>query len=141
MRFNLLLVTSDSRVNDLVLKSISRVFRDNFIFEVASLLEAEKLLAKLHIDLLIMDLDAESADLIRLNEKFPNLMIMGVSSYQSMSSRLDPQRHRLLRKQDLATELADELKGLRKERTEKKAAPAKVAAPAEFADFSSLNSN
>lgn len=144
MRFNLLLVCNDSQLSEVVLKTLSRIFRENFVFEVSTLAEGEKLLSKLNIDLMLVDLDSEPSDLVRISGKFPALQLMGISSYTSLNSRIDPMRHKMLHKQDLATELLDELKSFKKDRSEKPQANQvknQAATQAEFKDFSSLTAS
>ena len=64
-RFNLLLVNADAGMEQRVLKSLSRVYRQNFVFAVQDFGEAQELLHKLRIDLMVVDLDHGKKNLVR----------------------------------------------------------------------------
>lgn len=143
-RFNLLLVNQEAGLGHLALKALSKVYRSNFIFEVASMEEAEKMLGKLHIDCLVIDLDQHDADFIQLSKRFNSLTVFGISKAPNLvDAAFDPEIHRVFSKADFAASLQAELKAIRKSGNlpRQKSAAAVVesaASPADFRDFSKL---
>jgi hypothetical protein len=138
-RFNLLLVTQEQGLREIALKSLSKVYKSNFVFEVGSMAEAQAMVSKLQIDILIVDLDREQTNLVKLSERLPHLQIMGLSANPNrVSVQFDPLRHQILEKRDFSAALVAELKGMRKGGT---AAPVEPVsrrvqqAPAEATDF------
>jgi hypothetical protein len=114
-RFNLLLVTQEQGLREIALKSLSRVYKSNFVFEVASLQEAHGMLAKLHIDILVVDLDREAVNMVKLSDRLPHLQVVGLSANPSrVQVQFDPVRHQILEKRDFSAALTAELKGMRK---------------------------
>jgi hypothetical protein len=115
-RFNLLLVNNEAMVGHMVLKTLGKVFRSNFVFEVANLDEAEKILAKLNIHLLLIDLDHHSIDLTDYSRRLPNCYVMGYHSKQSTAaSALEPFRNKIIRREGLQEELLSDFRLMRKE--------------------------
>lgn len=143
-RFNLLLVTQESGLREVALRTLSKVFKSNFVFEVLSLEEAKTMLAKLHIDILLVDLDVEKVDLVALGSKYPHIQMMGLSANPSrITTNFDPSSQQILEKRDLANSFFAELKDLRKEMQQAtpnsaKRRPQAPAEPNDFADFSKL---
>ena len=143
-RFNLLLVTTDANLRPIALKSLSKVFSSNFIFELGSLAEAEGILAKLHVDVLMLDLDTVTFDLVEISKRWPTVKVMGLAAHpHANKSNLSPLIHRVFEKRDFATAFAAELKMQRKELDSPVRRPANVrkqapADPTEFVDFHSL---
>lgn len=114
-RFNLLLVTQESSLRETVLKVLSKVYKSNFVFEVTSLEEATRLLSKLSIDILMVDLDGEKSDLVALSGILPHLQIMGISANPNRTNaNIDPMRHQIFEKRDFAASFLAELKDLKK---------------------------
>lgn len=115
-RFNLLLVNNEASVGHLVLKTLGKVFRNNFVFEVSTLDEAEKIMGKLQINLLLVDLDSHRVDLREYCERYPGSYVMGYHSKQSsVPSVLEPFRNKIIRKETLGEELLSDFRGIRKE--------------------------
>jgi DNA-binding NtrC family response regulator len=143
-RFNLLLVTKDASLRPIALKSLSKVFSSNFVFELASLDEATHLLSKLHIDVLMLDLDMSDFDLVALSKRWPTVKVMGVAAHpHANKSNISPLSHKVFEKRDFAVSFAAELKVQRKGIDAATHTPAKVrrqepAASKDFVDFFSL---
>ncbi len=143
-RFNLLLVTKDASLRPVALKSLSKVFSSNFVFELASLDEATNLLSKLHIDVLMLDLDLDNFDLVALSKRWPTVKVMGVAAHpHANKSNISPLSHKVFEKRDFAAAFAAELKIQRKGLDPAAHTPAHVrkqepAAPKDFVDFFSL---
>jgi hypothetical protein len=114
-RFNLLLVTKENGLREVALRSLSKVYKSNFVFEVPSLEEAENMLSKLHIDILMVDLDLGNVNLVKLTASHPELQIIGLSANpRNVQANIDLHRHQVLEKRDLGPALLAELKGLKK---------------------------
>ncbi len=116
-QFNLLIVSKDPGASDEMLKIASRIFRKNFVLQAQGLEEANTLLNRLNINLLIIDMDKEKVDFKGLNHAFPQLTIIGITDRpgdQMVPS--DPQRNRILLKRDFQADLAVELKAIRKDK-------------------------
>lgn len=145
-RFNLLLLNENPAVARRVLKSVSRVFRQNFVFEVLSLKEAHGILGKLNIDLMVIDLDLVPANLVSLTAKYPDLIVVGLSEQPAkVNVRFDPEQHIILDKGDFAGALAMELKSVRRElqtpkRVSRRKKPQPPAVANDFKDFFKLAS-
>ncbi|HEX2901483.1 MAG TPA: hypothetical protein VHS96_17340 [Bacteroidia bacterium] len=146
-RFNLLLVTQEGGLREIALKTLSKVYKSNFVFEIPSLEEADRLLAKLSIDILMVDLDVERADLVKLSARLPHLQIMGLSANPSrVTANIDPMRHQILEKRDFAAAFLAELKGMKKGQPTPVVQPSRktLQAPAgadDFKDFSKLSAS
>lgn len=143
-RFNLLLVTAESGLREVALRTLSKVHRSNFVFEMPSMAEAAKLLSKLNIDMALIDLDVEAVDLVALSQKLPNMRIIGLSASPArVSAKINPAIHQVIEKRDFAASFLAELKDQKKSGS----TPAPVSkrtqqAPAEskdFADFALLS--
>jgi hypothetical protein len=143
-RFNLLLVTKESGLREMALKSLSKVFKSNFVFEVPTLEDASTMISKLHLDVLVIDLDADKVDLVALSGRLPHLLIFGLSANPSrVTATIDPMRHQVFEKRDFAGSLLAELKGMKKGQT---AAATPIprkqsqtpANPSDFTDFAKL---
>lgn len=145
-RFNLLLVTQETGLRETVLKLLSKVYKSNFVFEVNALEEASRLLSKLSIDILLVDLDGEKADLVALSNRLPHLQIMGISANPNRTTaNINPMVHQIFEKRDFEASFLAELKELKK-------GPAAATAPShrksmqapaeadDFKDFSKLSS-
>lgn len=143
-RFNLLLVNQETGLGHAALKALSKTYRSNFIFEVASMEEAEKMLGKLHIDCMIVDLDKYDADFIQLSKANQSLMVFGVSkSPNRVNTAFDPDIHRIFSKDDFSAALQAEFKLIRKsgnlpQRKQQAAVRENPASAADFRDFSKL---
>ena len=143
-RFNLLLVTKDSSIRPAALKSLSRAFGSNFVFELDSLNEATDILAKLHIDILMLDLDLQVFDLVEISKRWPTVMVMGLAAHpHATKSNISPLIHKVFEKRDFAAAFSLELKNLRKspDLVPRRVEPARrqqPAAPKDFVDFQSL---
>ncbi|MEY3443993.1 MAG: hypothetical protein RLZZ519_2274 [Bacteroidota bacterium] len=142
-----MLVTQKTGLRETVLKLLSKVYKSNFVFEVTSVEEASRLLSKLSIDILLVDLDGEKADLVALSSRFPHLQIMGLSANPSRTTaNINPVQHQIFEKRDFEASFLAELKELKKGPA---VAPAptqrkSMQAPAEaedFKDFSKLSSS
>lgn len=99
------------------MKAISKVFRRNFVFHVETKDEASELLAKLNIDLVLVDLDACSVDLAAFTQKHPRAIVWGLSQdpYR-INVRINPERNRIFEKSDFASQMIAELKTIKRER-------------------------
>lgn len=143
-RFNLLLVTHDQSLRPIALKALGKVFQSNFVFELPTLAEAEKILQKLHIDVLLLDFDTVEADLVALNRRFPAMRIIGLATSQHLvRSNIDAMRHQILEKRDFAQSFAVEIKAQKKElekpeRIQLRTKPQAPASPTDFVDFVAL---
>lgn len=105
-------------VGHMVLKTLGKVFRSNFVFEVANLDEAEKILAKLNIDLLLIDLDRHTIDLADYSRRLPGCYVMGYhSKHSTAASALEPFRNKIIRREGLQEELLSDFRLMRKEWT------------------------
>jgi hypothetical protein len=146
-RFNLLLVTQEGGLREATLKVLSKVYKSNFVFEVPSLDEAERLLSKLSIDILMVDLDNQKADLVQISSRRPHLQVFGLSANPSrVTANIDPMRHQILEKRDLGASLLVELKEGKKLPNAPVASKSRksLQAPAEaedFKDFSKLSAS
>lgn len=115
-RFNLLLVNNEASVGHLVLKTLGKVFRNNFVFEVSTLAEAEKIMGKLQINLLLVDLDSHRIELQDYCNRYPGSYVMGYhSKHSSVPSVLEPFRNKIIRKDSLSEELLSDFRDIRKE--------------------------
>ncbi len=144
-RFNFLLVTKDDSLRPDVLRTLSKVFKSNFVFELPSMDEALKILAKLNVDIMMLDLDLGEFDLVALSTRFPKMVVMGIASNpSSIRSNIAPLRHKVFEKRDFAQAFAAELKTQRKDLEAIEHAPARIrnqapATPTDFVDFSKLS--
>lgn len=137
-RFNLLLVTQESGLREAALRALSRVYKSNFVFEVPNMEEAHRMLAKLHIDILMVDLDIEKGNLVKLSAKLPSVQIMGLCTHVSrIAAKIDHNLHQVFEKRDFGSSFLAELKEMRKSpQAVAVAAPRKAQqAPAEATDF------
>jgi hypothetical protein len=143
-RFNLILVTKDASLRPEALKALSKTFKNNFIFEVPTLEDAKVILSKLHIDILLLDLDHARIDVVELNKRFPTVSMMGVSARQGhIESHIDVYRHRVFEKRDFALAFAAEVKTLSKKLDTpnhpfQRVAKQAPADPTDFVDFVAL---
>lgn len=137
-RFNVLLVGTQSAMRAEVLKTLSKVFRSNFVFEASEMSEAESLLRKLHVDMVLVDLDQLRADFLALSKVFPQPVLVGVSSNpRAVDIPMNVYQHRMLNRRDLQASLLAEFKSLRKggHVTEEGSRKAKLPSPAGSSDF------
>ena len=143
-RFNLLLVNQDAGLGHAALSVLSKIYRSNFVFELNNVVEAEKMLGKLHIDCLVVNLDDFKLDFIQLSKQFPSMLIVGVSkSPKDLSIAFDPDKHVIFSKAEFSAGLQSELKALRKPSAQAKQIRRQFSAPApasadDFRDFSKL---
>lgn len=115
-RFNLLLVNNEAMIGHSVLKTLGKVFKSNFVFEMSTMDEAERLMGKLNIHLMLIDLDHHTVDLKHYSDLYPNTYVMGYHSKQSsIHSVLEPFRNKIIRKEALTEELLVDFKNIRKE--------------------------
>ncbi len=119
-RFNLLLVNADIRVAQQIVKMSHRIFKDSFVFEVENVNNAEKLLSKLKIDLIVVDLDYPESNLPELQGRFPGKRFMGLSSGNAPIFPFNASNTKLLHKDQLSTEFLSEMKAIKKARLEQK---------------------
>lgn len=142
-RFNLLLVTAESGLREVALRTLSKVHHSNFVFEMPSMADANKLLSKLNIDMALIDLDVEAVDLVALSQRLPNMRVIGLSASPArVAAKINPAIHQVIEKRDFAASFLAELKDQKKTGN----SPAPVVkrphqAPAEskdFADFALL---
>ena len=137
-RFNLLLVNEEAGLSHAALKAVSKTYRSNFVFEVANMDEAKKMLGKLHIDCLIVDLDNHKVNLNKISIAYQNLMVFGVSkSPGRVNTAFNPEIHRIFSKDDFSASLSAEFKGIRKSGNlpQRKPIVASTESPASAADF------
>jgi hypothetical protein len=114
-RFNLLLVNTPADTGRKVRKAIAKVFRRNFVFEVLDLQEADELLQKLNIDLIMVDLDIINTNLSTFTENHPNSHVWAIATRpNAVSSAIHPERNRIFSREDLLAELVAELKSVKK---------------------------
>lgn len=143
-RFNLLLVNKVTGLCQETLKALSKVYRSNFVFEVETMTEAEKMLKKLHLDCIVIDLDEFQADFMRLSKENPNLLIFGICKQPNkLEMPIFHERNKIFAKSEFIAALQIELKQLRKSNglPQKKVIQSNLAAPAnasDFQDFSKL---
>lgn len=143
-RFNLMLVTKDASLRPEALKALSKAYKSNFIFELQSLEEATRILSKLHVDILMLDLDLAHFDVVELNKRFPSVIMMGVSGKRgSVESHIDAYRHKVLEKRDFALAFTTELKSLSKKfespnHVSQRVSKQAPAAATDFVDFVAL---
>jgi hypothetical protein len=143
-RFNLLLVGTSASVRPEILKVLPRGLKGAFIFEAPGMDEAHGLLRKLHVDCMLVDLDALKTDFLAISKDYPNLLIVGVSSNpRAIDIPMNVYQHRMFARTELYTDLAAEFKSLVKgvkmpEDAARKAKLIRPAASADFEDFSVL---
>lgn len=143
-RFNLLLVTKEGGLREAVLQALSKTYKRNFIFELPSVEEAAHLLAKLHIDILMVDLDLPAMDLVALSKRYPGVIVMGVASNPSrVQANIDFAAHCVFEKRDVVAAFTAELKARRKpldapERVQNRVRNQSPAAATDFRDFFKL---
>lgn len=114
-RFNLLLLSPDVSLTQVAFRGLSKVYKNNFVFEARTLEEAHKLLRKLQIDLILVDADMPGANLNEFSSRYQNLLIFGIySSYTASQAVINATHHKMLLKQDLVPALQAELKALKK---------------------------
>lgn len=137
----MLLVGSEASIRPGIVKSLGKVFPSNFVFEVKSLDEATDLLKKLHIDVLMIDLDKEKMDFQAMDKRFPNTMFVGLShNPRLIDVPMNAFKHRMFSKNDLLPTFQAELRSLKRGAglPEDRARKEKIAEPAdsdEFLDF------
>lgn len=134
-QLNLLIVSKDRETKGIVLKSNSRSICKKTVLQVANMQEAYTLLARLNLNLLLVDVDSEQLDLSTVKSKFPDLLIIGMS-YKRSSSQIA----RILPKNDLRNSLLNELKSIRKDKDLSKVnrsanSNRKAAGSTDFKDF------
>ena len=143
-RFNILLVGTPTAVRPEILKILPRGLKGAFIFESPVMEEAQSLLRKLHVDLMLVDLDALKTDFLAISKIYPNLLIVGVSSTpRAIDIPMNVYQHRMFARQELYPSLAAEFKSILKgdkmpEDAARKAKAHRPAASADFEDFSVL---
>jgi hypothetical protein len=143
-RFNILLVGTPASVRPEVLKVLPRSLKGAFAFEVPTMDEANSLLRKLHVDLMLVDLDALKTDFLAISKVYPNLLIVGTSSNpRAIDIPMNVYQHRMFARQELYTALAGEFKAILKgdkmpEEAARKAKINRPAASTDFEDFSVL---
>lgn len=116
-KFNLLVVSDNGKSNEQYLKVLGKVGRRNFVFVVQSLDEADTLLDRLKVDVLLVDLDHFKANLDTYNQKQPEMLVIGATrKMASQSIPQNPDRVKLFQKDEVVSGLTAELKNLRKER-------------------------
>lgn len=112
-RFNLLLINSN--LGKPTQKAVGRVFRRNYVLEVPSLDEAETLVDKLNMDMILVDLDSNPTDLTILASRYPNLLVWGLAKDPTrMRGRAHPIRNRIFAKRDFEQDMIAELKLVKK---------------------------
>jgi hypothetical protein len=144
-RFNFLLVTKDDGLRPIVLKSLAKMSKSSFVFELQTLDEAVKILSKLNVDILMLDLDLADFDLVELSNRFPTMVVMGVATNpNTVRSNIAPLKHKVFEKRDFAISFATELKSQRKElvstaNTSERLRKQAPAASMDFVDFFKLS--
>lgn len=137
-RFNVLLVATPASVRPEVLGALPRGLKGAFVFESPGMEEALTLLRKLHVDMLIIDLDVLKPDFLTISKAYSNLLIIGVSSVpRTIDIPMNVFQHRIFARQEFGTSLAAEFKSILKgdKMPEDAARKAKVQRPAGSADF------
>ncbi len=121
-RFNLLIVNSNSKASDSMRKTAMKGLKRTFAFQVDNMEEAEGLLTRLNIDMLLVDLDQCTVNFHELYRDFPQLVVIGAcKQLASQSVPANPETQKILLKSELPKALKDELKELQKNRKPKTA--------------------
>lgn len=114
-RFNLLLVGDCAETSTRVLRGISKVWKQNFLFESENLDEAQTLLRKLHVDLIMVDLDHLNVDLAQVASQFRDVRIVGTYSAKTRLTTAIHSEHRpVFLKENLTVDFLNYLKDLKK---------------------------
>jgi hypothetical protein len=143
-RFNVLLVAAPASVRTEVLGALPRGLKGAFVFESPGMEEALSLLRKLHVDMLVIDLDVVKPDFLTISKAYSNLLIVGVSSApRTIDIPMNVFQHRIFARQELSASMAAEFKSILKgdkmpEDAARKAKQPRPAASADFEDFSVL---
>jgi hypothetical protein len=138
-RFNLLLISPDVSLTQAAFRGLSKVYKNNFVFEASTREDSQRLLGKLQIDLILVD-TSMGISLDELSRRYPQAMVMGIT--QGAAAAQEYSAHRCLPKHDLATALANELKSRRKAgEIATRIAPQPSAATPDFKDFAKLSSD
>lgn len=112
-RFNLLVISDDAKLSQKALKAVSKSYRRNFIFEVENRLEAQKVLERLHIDMVLVDLDFHRVKLADFASKNPDVPMVAVSSRMAALD-IHPGETLVLDRRDFAAQLMLEIKEMKK---------------------------
>lgn len=137
-RFNLLVITDDASFGKKALRAVSKSYRRNFIFEVQNRLEAQKLLERLHIDMILVDLDYHRIHLADLAEQYPDTPVVGVASSLSQLD-VNPGEALVFTRGQFAAQLITEIKEMKKgNRPEKISVPKRVVTTPSFDNYSTL---
>ena len=137
-RFNLLLLGIDIKTSHQIVKTIYRIFRHNYVFEVENLPETFSLLDKLALDMLIVDLDTHRKSLTHLQSLYPHLNLIGVYSDTVPDVIFDPGKITLFKKKNLSYEIGAELKAIKKEALEAAKPSPRFSTTPSFSDYFKL---
>lgn len=140
-RFNLLLLNAEIRAAHQIVKLVYRVFKKNFVFEVEEeeKEKAERILNKIHIDMVIVDLDQPLFDLSELQGKYPGKLFVGLYSDYKNTNEFLPDNVMLFKKDALQAEFLPELKAIKKQRAEERQQSRNTESTSpSFSDYQSL---
>lgn len=140
VRYNLLVISDSSQFSRKVMKAVGKSFRKHLLFEAESLHEAHKLMDRLHVDMIVCDLDFHRVKLDQLCERFPNLDVIGVCSNLAQLD-IATGNALVLKRDTFPAELALELKEIKKGQRPEPVTAKKsgwFAAPASFDNYASL---
>ena len=116
-RINLLLVHNRAEKLSPLSKLKGKFRKNSYLLETSDTEEARGLLDRLHIDLLIVDLDSHSISFTECRHLFPKLTVLGATWSQRRQSFLSEfNENKVILKTELEKALLSEIRSIRKEK-------------------------